>query len=831
MKFVSNFSSLASSFLPKFLFLGVLLALFSPSFVKSQTFQKQNDSIALNEVAVVASAKQTVALRRSPLTSSSVSLQDLSQGGNPPSVAALTAIVPNFFMPEYGTSLSSAIYIRGVGSRINTPAVALYIDDAPVSERSEFTMNLLGVDAIDVLKGPQGTLYGQSSMGGVIHLHTVNPFVKQGTEFRVGLRTRDAQSYLTAQTYQRFSEKWAASASLNMLHSDGFFRNTYLNKRADNRQMLGGNLKLLFHPNARWHFDWNMRYEYADEQGYPYYLDKVNSQLSEQMAAALQDWSEDRLAANRLSGYRRSLLGSNLKATLHLPQSILTSVSSVRLMNDRMLMDQDFSPLDYFTMTEKQKATTLSEELVWKNKFNRRWNWLLGAYTLWENMHTNTPVNFYADGVDMLNETLAQSLPTIKYTMMGQEVAMPLSLSFQDSEFCVGGRFSTPLWNSALFAQSTWHRFLLPEMSLTLGARLDYMHQHIRYNGYGSTINYRFSMQMITPADLQTMPQLTGKLRDNHLTLLPQLGLMYDLKKDQQSSPWGNVYLTVAKGQRPGGYNIQMFNDFMNNVLRQNMMSGTKVYCDEILQGLIDNAKSPVQQQMFTGIKQTVDQNIPTMEVGDLRQMVYKPESSWNYELGGHFNPWEGRLQLDASVFCMQVRNQQISRMVDSGLGRIMVNAGQSRSWGAELAASMPFWNSKAVGRVSYGYTNAKFERYDAGDADYTDNYVPFIPLHTLGARVDVHLTNHWTVGAQMHGLGKIYWTEDNAASQDFYATLSAHIAWSTKNLSVNLWGQNLTATQYKAFYFTSSNRNYYQKGIPFHLGIDVAYKLPAKSR
>ena len=64
----------------------------------------------------------------------------------------------------------------------------------------------------------------------------------------------------------------------------------------------------------------------------------------------------------------------------------------------------------------------------------------------------------------------------------------------------------------------------------------------------------------------------------------------------------------------------------------------------------------------------------------------YKPEYTWNYEVGSHLTLCEGRLLADLSAFYMDTRNQQIAKFAENGLGRITVNAGKSHSYGAEAS-------------------------------------------------------------------------------------------------------------------------------------------------
>ena len=68
-------------------------------------------------------------------------------------------------MPDYGSKITSAVYIRGIGSRINTPAVGLYVDNIPYIDKSAFDFNFYDIERIDILRGPQGTLYGRNHDG------------------------------------------------------------------------------------------------------------------------------------------------------------------------------------------------------------------------------------------------------------------------------------------------------------------------------------------------------------------------------------------------------------------------------------------------------------------------------------------------------------------------------------------------------------------------------------------------------------------------------------------------------------------------------------------
>ncbi len=114
----------------------------------------------LNEVLVSTNTKDLLQLHRQPASSSTLSAANLnSYALNDMRSAAM--LIPSFVMPEYGTRYTSAIYVRGIGSRVNAPAVGMYVDDIPFVSKCSFNTHLYGVRRIDVMRGPQGTLYGQ----------------------------------------------------------------------------------------------------------------------------------------------------------------------------------------------------------------------------------------------------------------------------------------------------------------------------------------------------------------------------------------------------------------------------------------------------------------------------------------------------------------------------------------------------------------------------------------------------------------------------------------------------------------------------------------------
>ena len=762
--------------------------------------------IDIEEVVVIASPKETSKLRQLPTSVSLISQKDM-QANHITSLKSASSIVPNFFIPDYGSRLTSAMYIRGIGSRINTPAVGMYVDNIPYLDKSAFDFNFYDIERIDILRGPQGTLYGRNTMGGLVKVHTRSPFSYQGTDVKLSYGTKNNHRSASLTHYHRISERFAFSAGGYYEGADGFFTNTHLNKKVDEMQAGGGRIRAIWFASDNWKFDFNVNYDYTDEGGYPYYY--TGKLAGEEDRADLLD----RIAYNRESSYRRSLLNTGLNIEHQAENFIFNAVTGFQHLNDRMHMDQDFSPMDTYTIEQKQRINSITEEITFKSKPGKAWQWTTGVFGFYQNMNTNGPVIFYKDGIDFLNTTINGYFPDLS------QMGMNMSLGIKDESLSIPSTMKTPSWNTAIFHQSTFHA---GNWELSAGLRLEYENMQMDYNSSTSTnFDYSLSSRMmpIELKDLKADYQTVGKLKNDYIQLLPKVAVKYNFNSKN------NFYASISKGHRSGGYNVQMFSDIVQNGLQNSIKTTIKNGVGEKLNGF---AQMGMPSSVIGMINGMMEQYLTTSEINIAESTTYKPEYSWNYEVGSHLQLFNGKLQADFAAFYMDTRNQQIAKFAETGLGRITVNAGESESYGVEanLVASL---NKNLQLNASYGYTKATFVKYDAGkEEDYSGNYVPFVPRHTMniGGSYAFLFNNSWaqslTLGANVTGAGKIYWTEANNASQEFYTSLNGYISLKTQAIQIDLWGRNLTNNDYTTFYFETMGRGYEQRCKPLQVGVDV---------
>ena len=752
----------------------------------------------LFEVVVKGTAKQTGTLEAQPMSAQKLSVRNLRKSGVE-GLKDLSAYVPNLYYPDYGSRLTSAVYIRGIGSRANTPAVGMYLDDVALIEKSSFDFSLADAERVEVLRGPQSTLYGRNAMGGLIRVYTLNPLQEgTNTEFRLGASTKDAGRNMYVRHSHILTPGLGLSVSGFYRGDNGYNRNDFLNKRSNGSEAGGGKLRLYYKRSPRFLLDFQTSGEYSDEDAYDYY-----------------NTANHRIEANVMGGYRRALQNSSLKMETARRRFTLTTVTAYQYLRDRMNMDQDNSPADMFRLLQKQRSHTLSEEIIFKGSSLKWLDWTAGGYVAQQWLNTDSPVTFGTDGVqDLIQSGLDKGFAAANAAMA--PMGMSIGATLTDPEIIINGLFKTPVTNAAAFGQLCFKDVLTRGLDFTAGVRLDYEHRSMDYDTYAD-LNFKF--QMTIPGrsinrDFTTKSRYEGRFKDNQTQLLPRFAVSYHFNERDRDNL---VYASVSKGLRSGGYNFQGFGDLMQVAMKNDMM-----------RTLADDPQLGAQMARYV----TIEDN-PTAD----SITIFKPEISWNYEVGTHLSFFDKHLSLSAALFYIRVHDLQITRFAaGSGLGRQVVNAGESESYGAELTASGWFnlFRNPLRLTANYGYTHAAFTDYDAGisegqSIDYDGNAVPFAPRHTFSFAADYQFPIRNVkvdLGINTTGVGRTYWTESNSISQPYYQLLGAHMGVHYKDVYLDLWGRNLTNKSYTPFCYEFRDQYFAERGRPRQFGLTLSVKF-----
>jgi len=755
--------------------------------------------INLDEVVVARSMRENSFLNDLPVSYSVVSGKQM-EVMNACNLRSLSVYIPNLYVPDYGSKITSAVYIRGIGSRMNTSAVGFYVDNIPYLDKSAFDFELQDIQRVDVLRGPQGTLYGRNSMGGLIHIHTKSPFNDPGSFVRVSYASYNDLK-LELSHAQVINPNLAFSVSANYNKMDGFQKNNFTGKDCGNQESAGAKTKLAARFSNGWKADLSANYEYSMQNGYPYAPYSETSSV---------------VSYNDPSSYERHLFSAGLLLEKPSESVVFSSMTGYQYLNDDLKLDQDFSSASVFTLHQKQKQNAITQEFVLKSNQDKPYEWVVGAFGFYRNMNTDTPVKFKQDGIaSLLEANIVRNLPA------------SMTFDITDNEFSIPSLFTEQNYSAALYHQSTYHFQKLKGLSVTAGLRLDYEHILLDYAS-SAAMNYNYSMTSrgMTIGDALTAnPHLEGNESRGFWQVVPKVSLQYDFNKRNR------VYASVSKGYQSGGYNIQIFSDLIQTELQAVMTQQMK---ESITNKLLGYGMPP---SAVNGVVA----NIPVSEnVKNVKEAIsYDPEYSWNYELGFHSEPMAGKLQMDGALFYIDCYNRQIAQFSPNGFGRMMKNASGSYSKGFEISIlSKPVKN---VGlNASYGFTESRFTDYKdsvrAGAAyqeiDYSGNHVPMIPKHTLalGADYSWNMQNCFLdkviFGAQYTAASSIYWTEDNDLSQGFYGVANGQVSFVKGHVRFDLWVKNVFDQHYNTFYFESMGNAFAQQGKPRQVGLTAQWRF-----
>ena len=658
-----------------------------------------NKNVPLDEI-VVTDFKQN----KRNLTSTAVSTINVQQLHNQQIVnlKELTAVMPNFYMPDYGSYANTPVYIRGIGTKSKGSAVGFYVDGIPHFESSAFNIDLSDIAAVNVFRGPQGTLYGRNTIAGIINVYTHNPLDYQRTRIKVGYG-RYNDFIAQASNYAKISEKFGISTAASYHHNDGMFTNHFLNEKADKLNEGEGRIGFYWRPTTNWLLHLNSTLTYSEQNGYPYApYDIVKDELLP-------------ISYNRNSTYRRLISSTGLNAQYENNHISFNSQTSYQFIKSHQGLDQDFTPQDVYFVDNSYHQNMLSQELTLKSNDKGRYQWIVGLFGML--LHSN-----------QFAET-----------------------SYFTRDFSTPTTYKNPTAGYAIYHQSSYN--IWRGMSATVGLRFDYEHAKTTYNQDKTTLSTGVTTHAKDFVSSASFRQFT-----------PKFTLQYLTNKDNL------YYISITRGYKPGGFNTIFKTD---------------------------------------------------------AERTYAPEYSWNYEVGTRLKFFNGRLTAEADLFYIDWRHMQTTYTVP-GVGNVIANAGHTDSKGFELSLAYHPIKSLQL-NLNYGYTHARYLEYKkSAREDFSGNRLPMVPNHTLS------LNGTYTImpagwfdkivfNTGLTGLGRIYWADDNIVRQNFYATLNAKVSLTKGIFTWEVWGKNLTATNYMAYGFKASQGNYAQRGKPLTFGTAVS--------
>jgi len=424
--------------------------------LKAQNSIISFDSTAMPEAelteVVIRASKNKSTLKELPAAVSIIS-SSLLEENEIESLNQATSIAPNFVMPDYGSKLTSPVYIRGIGSRINTPSVGLYVDNVPYFEKAAFQFDFFDIERIEILRGPQGTLYGRNSLGGLINIETRSPMDSQGTWFR--LSAAEYGSYkANISHYAKAGDDFAFSISGNYQHNDGFYNNTTLNNPVDVYDSYGGRIKLIYNITDELRIENIAGYENSAQGGYPYAV--YNDSLQK----------ANDINYNQFSSYDRVMFSDGLKLNYKGQGFEINNTAAYQYFDGTQKIDQDFSPASLYFIGQLQEQNMFSNEFIINSTGKGRVQWIFGAFGFMQLMDSKVDVNVY--GADMWY------LKTYEENIGGYAFFNQTTFKVTDNFSVTGGlRYDRELHTQHYFYEGIRGGNALPEVDTTYPEKIN----------------------------------------------------------------------------------------------------------------------------------------------------------------------------------------------------------------------------------------------------------------------------------------------------------------------------------------------------------------------
>lgn len=489
----------------------------SPPIAQEETQNQQE----LAEVVVTAQ-KRAERLQDVPVSVSAVSGTTL-EATRATSLADYAAFVPGLQVTSYtGQPSQVNLTLRGIstGSSAANQTVAIYVDEVPVGSSSIYAfggssgIDLLpyDVERIEVLEGPQGTLYGASSLGGLLKYVTREPNLQE-TQFRVGGDVSDLYNATRAGYGVRASAnvplipgELAFSASVSQAYTPGYIDNVATNERSFNSgRQDAGRLAVLWSPTSQLSIELSAMLNRSPFNGAGYVsVDQTTGQPTAGRYANTDPEPDSNNVTTQLYTAR---------LRYDMGWGSVTSVSGYSRMSTFSQADASsiYFPIfgDYADFASRADIKKFTQEIRLASSGQRTLQWLVGAFFTNEDAHQSSVGSALTPGINQPDRAFDPLLSIVEPSRF-REVAG--------------------------FANATWK--VLDQWDISAGIRDSHNVQSVHESAFGSVFGATSSEQLVTD-----FPQVS------------QSKVTYSVSSSYHFSPDQMLYARVATGYRPGGAN------------------------------------------------------------------------------------------------------------------------------------------------------------------------------------------------------------------------------------------------------------------------------------
>jgi iron complex outermembrane receptor protein len=244
----------------------------------------------------------------------------------------LTGLVPNYFYGEIGVGFQQIQSIRGISVFSENPAVATYVDGVNQLDILSNGFQFVDIESIEVLRGPQGTLFGRNAMGGVINIKTKQPANKTEGFGEVTVGNLGLQRYSVGFKTPLVKDKLFFGFSALRQQREGFLVNdttgTILPQPSAHGKTVGdetaiyGNVFLKWLASNKFDLTLNVKGQIDESNASGFFVYQLNDELAKS--------NPDKINLGRLGEHKRDIINTALSANYRTPKFILNSTTTLQ---------------------------------------------------------------------------------------------------------------------------------------------------------------------------------------------------------------------------------------------------------------------------------------------------------------------------------------------------------------------------------------------------------------------------------------------------------------------------------------------------------------------
>jgi len=486
-----------------------LAALFS---ISAQAQYEKNDEI---EQITVTAQKRSQRIIDVPISVAAMTDEAIEDAGIQ-RLSEMAAYIPNVNIHS-GDSLESSVQIRGVGADSRNigfdTRVGVYIDGIYMGQSPAINQDLVDLERVEVLRGPQGALFGKNTVAGAINLISKKPTDELEGEIKARVGNYNARQ-LSGKINIPLAENAFINLSASNIDQDGFVKNTSTGELLDDRSSQAYRAQLKIDASENLDILFTLDAQNVDQKP------SFGEGLTDPLGVILVKESANHQVTNNFSPTdKRDTWGTSLDINYTLDSDItLRSISSYRSTDSEFAFDIDYSFLDILQADYKDEYEQITQEFQIISPEGSRLEYLVGLYYYKQNAATKRDAIVGDDADGYLNAVLGplppEYIPTDIVTNWGEV----------DTE------------SYAIFANFNYD--LNDSLHLGVGFRYSEESKKVDWSLNGSTSGL-FGIG-------------TGQVKDSRKDkdFSPSISLNYDFNENLVG------YARYAQGYKSGGYNL-----------------------------------------------------------------------------------------------------------------------------------------------------------------------------------------------------------------------------------------------------------------------------------